>query len=76
MPAASEIPATTSVGLDAAADQAIAACGGDAKEAVKALLVANDFLEAELAELRAKVSKGYARGRLPAARARKEDPGV
>jgi len=27
--------------LDAAADQAIAACGGDAREAVKALIVAN-----------------------------------
>lgn len=31
--------------LDAAADQAIAACGGDAREAVKALLIANEFLE-------------------------------
>jgi hypothetical protein len=58
---------------DAAADQAIAACGGDAREAVKALLVANDFLETEL---RAKVSKGYARGRLPALRGRKEGPDV
>jgi hypothetical protein len=29
--------------LDAAADQAIAACGGDAREAVKALIVASDF---------------------------------
>ena len=28
--------------LDAAADQAIAACGGDASEAVKALIVANE----------------------------------
>ncbi|SDK19630.1 hypothetical protein SAMN05216338_11112 [Bradyrhizobium sp. Rc2d] len=32
--------------LEAAADHAIAACGGDAREAVKALIVANDFLEA------------------------------
>jgi hypothetical protein len=32
--------------LETAADQAIAACGGDAREAVKALIVANDFLEA------------------------------
>jgi hypothetical protein len=46
MPAAPEIPAAIApAGLDAAADQAIAACGGDAKEAVKALLVANEFLE-------------------------------
>ncbi|WP_409189744.1 hypothetical protein [Bradyrhizobium sp. RDM4] len=51
--------------LDAAADQAIAACGGDAREAVRALIVANDFLEAELDQLRRKVSTGYARGRLP-----------
>jgi hypothetical protein len=45
--------------LDAAADQAIAACGGDAREAVKALIVANEFLEAELAT---QVSHGYMRG--------------
>jgi hypothetical protein len=76
MPAASETPATTPAGLDAAADQAIAACGGDAKEAVKALLVVNDFLEAQLDELGAQISKGYARARLPTAQARKEDPDV
>jgi hypothetical protein len=29
--------------LEAASDQAIAACGGDARDAVKALIVANDF---------------------------------
>jgi hypothetical protein len=45
--------------LNAAADQAIAACGGDAREAVKALLVANEFLEAEI---EASVSRGYLRG--------------
>lgn len=43
---------------------------------MKALLVANEFLEAEVAELRAKVSRGYARGRLPTLRGRKEDPDV
>jgi hypothetical protein len=41
--------------LEAAADQAIAACGGDAREAVKALLFANEFLEAQ-------ISQGYLRG--------------
>jgi hypothetical protein len=41
--------------LDAAADQAIAACGGDAREAVKALIVANEFLEQQ-------ISQGYIRG--------------
>jgi len=29
--------------LDAAADQAIAACGGDAREAVKARLIVNEL---------------------------------
>jgi hypothetical protein len=42
----------------AAADQAIAACGGDAREAVKALLIANEFLEAELVS---QVSPSYGR---------------
>ena len=45
--------------LDAAADQAIAACGGDAREAVKALLIANEFLERDM---EAQVSRGYMRG--------------
>jgi hypothetical protein len=48
--------------LEAAADQAIAACDGDAREAVKALIVANAFLETDLEKLRAAVSTGYARG--------------
>jgi Cdc6-like AAA superfamily ATPase len=38
---------------------AIAACGGDAREAVKALLIANEFLEREIED---KVSHGYLRG--------------
>ncbi|TYL84738.1 hypothetical protein [Bradyrhizobium cytisi] len=58
--------------LDAAADQAIAACGGDAREAVKALIVANGFLEAQVEELRASVSAGYSRGRFDLPRDRKD----
>jgi hypothetical protein len=50
--------------LEAATDEAIAACGGDAREAVKALIVANAFLETDLEKLRAAVSMGYARGKL------------
>ena len=42
--------------LEAATDQAIAACGGDARETVKALIVANEFLEAQVADLQAAVS--------------------
>jgi hypothetical protein len=49
--------------LEAAADQAVAACDGDARDAVKALIVANAFLETDLEKLRAAVSMGYARGR-------------
>ncbi len=48
--------------LETATDQAIAACGGNACDAVKALIVANEFLEAQIEELQADVSKGYARG--------------
>ena len=58
--------------VEAAADQAIAACGGDAREAVKALLVANGFLEAQVVELRASVSAGYSRRRLDVPRDRKD----
>jgi hypothetical protein len=41
----------------------IAACGGNAREAVKALIVANEFLESEVCELMQAVSHAYARGR-------------
>jgi hypothetical protein len=51
--------------LEVATDQAVAACGGDAREAVKALIVANHFLEIELEKSRAALSPGYARGMLP-----------
>jgi hypothetical protein len=76
VPTASETSASEPVDLDVAADQAIAACGGDAREAVKALIVANGFLEVQLDELRTKVSTGYPRGRLPPARERKDDADV
>jgi hypothetical protein len=49
--------------LEAAADQAIAACGGNTRDAVKALIVANEFLEAQVKELHSAVSNGYARGK-------------
>ena len=59
--------------LEAATDQAIAACGGNARDAVKALIVANEFLEAEMKVLQAAVSNGYARGRFePVPRDRKD----
>lgn len=47
--------------LEAATDQAIAACGGDARDAVKALIVANEFLESEVCELMQAVSHAFVR---------------
>jgi hypothetical protein len=59
--------------LEAATDQAIAACGGDARQAAKALIVANEFLVAHVAELQAAVSNVYARGKFePVPRDRKD----
>jgi hypothetical protein len=49
--------------LEAATDQAIAACGGDARQAVSALIVANEFLESEVSELMKAVSHAFVRGR-------------
>lgn len=49
--------------LEAAVDQAITACGGDPRETVKALIVANDFLEFEVGELMMAVSHASVRGR-------------
>jgi hypothetical protein len=50
--------------LAAAADEAIAEHGGDAREAVKALLGKVAYLEAARDRALALVSFGYARGRL------------
>ena len=50
-------------GLEAAVDQAIAACGGDLRATIRALIVANDYLENEVSELMKAVSHAYARGR-------------
>lgn len=52
--------------LEAAADQAIATCGGDVRDALKALIVANEYLESEVCELMQAVSHAYRRGRFKA----------
>jgi hypothetical protein len=49
--------------LEAATDLAIATCVGNARDAVRALIVANEFLETEVCELMQAVSHAYARGR-------------
>lgn len=50
-------------GLEAAVDQAIAACGGDMRSTIRALIVANEYLESEVSELKKAVSHAYVRGR-------------
>ena len=49
--------------LEAAADEAIAVCGGDIRAALKALIDANEYLESEVSELMKAVSRAYVRGR-------------
>jgi hypothetical protein len=57
-------PATEpNVELETAVDQAISACGGDMRATVRALIVANEYLESEVGELMKAVSHAYARGR-------------
>jgi hypothetical protein len=46
-------------------EEVIEACGGDARAAVRTLLIANDFLVAELEQTQAQLSKGFVRGKLP-----------
>ena len=54
---------TDDAALEQAVEQAIAACGGDLRATIRALIVANDYLENEVAELMKAVSHAYARGR-------------
>jgi len=49
--------------LETAIDHAIAACDGDLRATIRALIVANNFLESEVRELMKAVSHAYARGR-------------
>src|SRR5258705_12562571 len=49
--------------LEVAVDEAIAACGGDMRSTIRALIVANEYLESEAWVLMAAVTPGYVRGR-------------
>jgi hypothetical protein len=49
--------------LESAVDQAIAACDGDMRSTIRALIVANEYLESEVSELMKAVSRAYVRGR-------------
>ena len=49
--------------LEGAVDQAIAACDGAMRATIRALIVANNYLESEVSELMKAVSHAYVRGR-------------
>jgi hypothetical protein len=63
MPLISQANSIEDSELEAAVDQAIAACDGDPRATIRALIVANNFLESEVGELMKAVSHAYARGR-------------
>jgi hypothetical protein len=56
--------AETAALLEAEVDDAIATCGGDVRAALRATLIANTYLEAEIERLTEAVSTGFARGRM------------
>jgi hypothetical protein len=63
-------PTTETSQLDPAAqlegeiEEAIALCGGDARAALRATLIANSYLQCEVDRLAEAVSTGFARGRI------------
>lgn len=61
-------PQSESERLDIAADQAIAACGGNMRSTIRALILANEFLEYELCEMFKAVTNSRARGKPPGER--------
>ena len=63
MPLSSQANSMEDSELEAAVDQAIAACDGDPRATIRALIVANNFLKSEVGELMKAVSHAYARGR-------------
>jgi hypothetical protein len=52
----SEAPMTDNERYEQACSQAIAMCDGNMRSTIKALIMANEYLEAELQELQAAVS--------------------
>ena len=64
-PAPSDSPEPDSAeALEAEIDEAISLCGGDVRAALRATLIANAYLEAEIERLTEAVSSGFARGRI------------
>jgi hypothetical protein len=65
---AESAPLATNDHYEQACDQAIAMCGGNLRGAIKALIMANEYLETELQELQALVSGGLTRTGAPRAK--------
>ena len=63
MPSSSKPSQQPTDELEAAVDQAISACRGDLRATIRALIVANDYLETEVGELMKAISHAYTRGR-------------
>jgi hypothetical protein len=49
---------------EAEVEEAIVTCGGDVRAALRATLIANAYLEAEIERLTEAISTGFARGRM------------
>ena len=56
--------AETTALAEAEVAEAIASCGGDVRAALRATLIANAYLEAEIERLTEAISTGFARGRM------------
>jgi hypothetical protein len=65
---AESIPLASNDHYEQACDQAIAMCGGNMRGAIKALIMANEYLEHELEELQALASGGLTRTGSPRAK--------
>jgi hypothetical protein len=61
-------PMTDNDRYEQACNQAIAMCDGNLRSTIKALIMANEYLEAELQELQATLSSGHARRKESAAK--------
>jgi hypothetical protein len=61
-------PTTDNDCYERACDQAIAMCDGNLRSTIKALLMANEYLEAELQELQATISNSHVRGNVSRAK--------
>jgi len=56
--------AGTAALVEAEVAEAIGTCGGDVRAALRATLIANAYLEAEIERLTKAISTGFARGRM------------